>query len=150
MVVLTSLLAPEGSGVSVEQFFFTVAIILATAKLAGELAIRLGQPAVLGELIAGVAMGSSVLGVIPADGALHEVIGLLAEIGVVILLFEIGLETDLKEMFSVGGAAVLVALVGVVAPFAIGYGTWTLLTNHPGTDALFDGPTLNATGSNCG
>jgi Kef-type K+ transport system membrane component KefB len=143
--VFSTFLAPEGTGVSVEQFFFTIAIILAAAKLAGELASRVGQPAVLGELIAGVVMGSSVLGVIPADGALHDVIGLLAEIGVVILLFEIGLETDLKEMSRVGGAAVLVAMVGVVAPFALGYGTWTLLTNDAGTVAIFVGATLTAT-----
>lgn len=145
MVNLSLLTAPAAGAVSIEQFFFAIAIILAAAKLGGELAIRVGQPAVLGELIAGVLLGSSVLGVIPAEGDLHSVIGLLAEIGVVILLFEIGLETDLKEMFRVGGAAAAVALVGVVAPFALGYLTWLLVTGQGGTTAIFVGATLTAT-----
>jgi Kef-type K+ transport system membrane component KefB len=145
VVGVHALLAPEASGVSVEHFFFTLAIILAAAKLGGELAVRIGQPAVLGELITGVVLGSSVLAVIPASGSLHEVIGLFAEIGVVILLFEIGLETDLREMFRVGPAAVIVALVGVAAPFVLGYLTWTLLTADAGTVAVFVGATLTAT-----
>ena len=139
------LAAPTAGGLSVEQFLFAIAVILAAAKLAGELAIRIGQPAVLGELIAGVILGSSVLGVIPAEGSLHEVLALLAEIGVVILLFEIGLETDLREMFRVGRAAITVAMMGVVAPFALGYGTWLLLTGDGGTVAVFVCATLTAT-----
>lgn len=145
MVAGLAFAAPTGAGVSIEQFFFTLAIILAAAKLAGELAIRLGQPAILGELLAGVLLGSSVLGVIPATGDLHDTIGLLAEIGVVILLFEIGLETDLREMFRVGGSAITVALVGVIAPFLLGFGTWTLMTGDGGTVAIFVGATLTAT-----
>jgi Kef-type K+ transport system membrane component KefB len=144
MVNLFVIAAP-GGGVSIEQFFFVIAIILAAAKLGGELAIRVGQPAVLGELIFGVLLGSSALGVIPADGQLHDVIGLLAEIGVVILLFEIGLETDLREMFRVGGSAITVAFIGVVAPFALGYVTWLLITGDGGTVAIFVGATLTAT-----
>ena len=128
MVAGLAIAAPTDGGVSIEQFFFTLAIILAAAKLAGELAMRVGQPAILGELLAGVLLGSSVLGVIPATGDLHNILGLLAEIGVVILLFEIGLETDLREMFRVGGSAITVALVGVIAPFLLGFGTWTLMT----------------------
>ena len=142
---LSALLAPEAAGVSVEIFFFTIAIILTAAKLGGELASRVGQPAVLGELAAGVLLGSSVLNVIPATGPLHDIIGLFAEIGVVILLFEIGLETDLREMFRVGGAALSVAVVGVVAPFLLGYGTWMLLTSDAGNVAVFVGATLTAT-----
>ena len=143
--MIASLLAAPASGVGIEQFFFTLAIILFAAKLGGELANRIGQPAVLGELIAGVVLGSSMLGVIPAEGQLHDIIGIFAEIGVVILLFEIGLETDLREMFRVGGSALLVALVGVVAPFLLGYGTWTLMTGTGGSIAVFVGATLTAT-----
>ena len=139
------LAAPTTGGVSIEQFFFTIAIILVAAKVGGELAVRIGQPAVLGELVFGVLLGSSLLGSIPADGPLHEVIGLLAEIGVVILLFEIGLETDLREMFRVGRPAVMVAMVGVIAPFALGYITWMLITGDGGTVAVFVGATLTAT-----
>src|SRR5688572_17435214 len=87
------------------------------AKLLGELAERFGQPAVLGELLAGVLLGTSVLGLVHHD---EEVIHLLAELGVVLLLFEIGLETNLKRLMAVGSAALMVASVGVVVPFALG------------------------------
>ena len=139
------LAAPTTGGVSIEQFFFAIAIILVAAKIGGEVAVRVGQPAVLGELIFGVVLGASVIGAIPAEGPLHEVIGLLAEIGVVILLFEIGLETDLREMFRVGRPAIMVAMVGVIAPFALGYLTWMLMTGDGGTVAVFVGATLTAT-----
>src|SRR5690242_8545972 len=93
-----------------------VAIFVAT-KLLGELAQRLGQPAVLGELIAGVLLGRSVLGIVnPSD----PVLAALAEIGVIVLLFETGLHTELRSLVSVGSAATVVALAGVVLPFALG------------------------------
>ena len=89
-------------GVDVARFFLALAAILVAAKLLGELAERIGQPAVLGELVAGVLLGGSVLGIVPAGGAPGELIHVLAELGVLLLLFEIGLETDLREMFRVG------------------------------------------------
>ena len=89
-------------GLDVAQFFLALAAILVAAKLLGELAERVGQPAVLGELVAGVLLGGSVLGVVPSAGAAGEVMHVLAELGVLLLLFEIGLETDLREMFRVG------------------------------------------------
>lgn len=94
-----------------------IAIILAT-KLFGALAQRAGQPAVLGELIAGVILGGSVLGVIDPQG---PVIFALAELGVLILLFEIGLHTELASLIRVGGAAASVGVVGVALPFVGGY-----------------------------
>ena len=112
-------IAPAAVDVSVERFLLLLAVILVAAKLLGELAERIGQPAVVGELIAGVLLGPSVLGFVdPSMSSLH----LIAEIGVVLLLFGIGLETDLKRLLSVGGAAFTVAVVGVVLPFALGYG----------------------------
>ena len=84
---------------SIPGLFLTLAAILVAAKLLGELAERVGQPAVLGELLAGVLLGGSVLGIVPTTGATGEVVHVLAELGVVLLLFEIGLETDLREMF---------------------------------------------------
>lgn len=94
-----------------------VAILLAT-KLLGEGARRIGQPAVLGELVAGVLLGVSLFGVLdPGDPVIHA----LAELGVLILLFEIGLHTDLRSLIGVGSAAVTVGLVGVAIPFALGY-----------------------------
>jgi Kef-type K+ transport system membrane component KefB len=105
--------------------FLGLLVLLLAAKLLGALARRAGQPAVLGELLAGVLVGASLLGLVnlqdeadPRNDALH----LLAEVGVVILLFEIGLETDLRKLLQVGGPAALVASAGVVLPFALGYG----------------------------
>lgn len=93
--------------------------MLAAAKVLGDVCERVGQPAVLGELVAGVLLGPSLLGLVnPSD----PVITAFAEIGVIILLFQIGLETDLRKLASVGSAAAAVAVVGVVVPFALGYG----------------------------
>ncbi|MFI5210266.1 MAG: cation:proton antiporter [Gemmatimonadales bacterium] len=134
------------------QVFRTLAGILVGAKLLGELCERLGQPAVLGELLAGVILGPSVLNFVPTgDGFAAGTVELLAGLGVVLLLFEVGLETDLKAMFKVGPAAASVALIGVVLPFAGGYAFW-VLAPHPAEasptlvlTALFVGATLTAT-----
>lgn len=93
--------------------------ILAVAKLLGVVAQRVGQPAVVGELIAGVILGSSVLGIVDPT---NSVIQSLAELGVLVLLFEIGLHTDLRSLMRVKGEATTVALVGVALPFGLGYG----------------------------
>jgi Kef-type K+ transport system membrane component KefB len=137
--------------VDVARFFLALAAILVAAKLLGEIAERLGQPAVLGELVAGVLLGGSVLGIVPADGAAGDMIHVLAELGVLLLLFEIGLETDLREMFRVGPASLAVATVGVIVPFGLGYAYWAYLP-HPAsgeanltTAAIFVGATLTAT-----
>jgi len=100
-----------------------VALLIAT-KLLGVLAQRVGQPAVVGELIAGVILGGSVLGILdPRDPVLLS----LAELGVLILLFEIGLHTDVKSLVRVGSEALAVALAGVVLPFGFGYFAASLL-----------------------
>jgi Kef-type K+ transport system membrane component KefB len=125
----------------VPQFLGLLVVMLGAAKLLGALARWIGQPAVLGELVAGVLLGMSVGGLVdPKNDVLH----LLAELGVVILLFEIGLETDLRKLMRVGGAAAVVAIVGVVLPFVLGYGVcWMLgLGNLVGIVA---GATLTAT-----
>jgi Kef-type K+ transport system membrane component KefB len=105
-------------------FLGVLVLILGAAKLLGALARQIGQPAVLGELVAGVLLGASVLGVVDST---NHVLHLLAELGVVLLLFEIGLETDLRKLLEVGGTAAAVALVGVALPFALGYGVCRLL-----------------------
>ena len=144
-------LAGAAEGLDVARFFLVLAAILVAAKAFGELAERIGQPAVLGELLAGVLLGGSVLGIVPADGVEAELIHVLAELGVLLLLFEIGLETDLKEMFRVGPAALAVAMVGIVVPFAFGVSFW-LFAPHASsgsgdlvTAAIFIGATLTAT-----
>lgn len=117
-----------------------VALIIAT-KLFGGIAQRLGQPSVLGELIAGVILGGSVLGLLdPAD----PVIAAFAEIGVLVLLFQIGLHTDLKGLIKVGTNATVVASIGVAVPFALGF----FVTRALGIDtvpALVAGAALTAT-----
>src|SRR5919112_4266927 len=126
--------------------------MLVAAKLLGELAERAGQPAVLGELAAGVLLGGSVLGVVPPSGPAAEVVHVFAELGVALLLFEIGLETDLREMFRVGTASLAVATIGVIVPFALGFAYWAYVP-HAGsgggpdltTTAIFIGATLTAT-----
>ena len=138
----------------VARFLFVLAIMLLAGKLSGEMFERLGQPAVVGDLIAGVILGGSMLGIIPVapDDSLTEIIKLFAEIGVLILLFEIGLETDLKQMFRVGRGASSVALVGVALPFALGALFWLspfvpseMSVASRFTTAIYVGATLTAT-----
>lgn len=146
------LLAAGGEG-GLVNLLLVIATMLVVGKLLGEGAERLGLPSVLGELVAGVLLGASVFGVVPAgDASGAEMIRLLAELGVILLLFEVGLETDLKEMFKVGPASLAVAAVGVFVPFALGYVYWAFLP-HPATAdggdlrtvAIFVGATLTAT-----
>ena len=125
--------------------------MLVGAKVLGDLAERIGQPAVLGELLAGVLLGPSALGLLPAAGFDAEFIRVLGEVGVILLLFEIGLETDLREMTRVGTTSLAVAAVGVALPFALGFGYWAHLAPAAaaGGDrhlaAIFVGATLTAT-----
>src|SRR5262245_6996498 len=92
-----------------------VAVMLVVAKLAGEVFERFGQPAVLGELLGGIVLGNLIIfGFLAAEPLkTNETIASLAELGVIILLFEVGLESDLKEMIDVGWSSLLVAILGV-------------------------------------
>lgn len=123
------------------QLLGLLALMLGAAKLLGAAAKWIGQPAVLGELVAGIVLGVSVLGLVDPK---NEILHLLSEIGVVLLLFEIGLETDLGQLLRVGAASTVVAVVGVVLPFALGYGVarWLGLDNLV---AIVAGATLTAT-----
>ncbi len=114
---LPMLLAAPGGDSGFEHLLVVLVAVIAATKLFGELAQRIGQPAVLGELIAGVLLGGSVLGIFnPDDAVLHA----LSELGVLILLFQIGLHTDLRALAKVGSTALVAGLVGVVLPFAGG------------------------------
>jgi Kef-type K+ transport system membrane component KefB len=125
----------------VGQFLVSLIAIFAAAKLFGELAERVRQPAVLGELLGGVLVGVSGLHLVdPGDQTIH----LLAELGVIMLLFHIGLETDLKKLIQVGGSATVVALVGVALPFAGGFALGYLLGFRIMVAALL-GASLTAT-----
>jgi Kef-type K+ transport system membrane component KefB len=131
------------------HFVAALIALLGTAKLLGALLQRFGQPAVLGELIAGVLLGPSVLGALlswdwPYTPPLSETFQLLSEFGVLLLLFTIGLETNLEELLAVAGASTVVAVVGVVLPFALGFGVSRLL-GQSFLVATVAGATLTAT-----
>src|SRR5687768_6648856 len=97
-----------------------LALILFAAKLGGDLAIRIGQPSVLGELLMGVLLGNvGLLGFHELDILKTDAsIDMLARLGVLILLFEVGLESTVAQMLKVGASSFLVATLGVAAPFA--------------------------------
>jgi len=125
-----------------------LALILVAAKLGGEAATRVGQPAVLGELLAGVALGNA--GLLGAGGLeamkTDPALDLLSRLGVLLLLFEVGLGSTVREMLRVGPSALLVAVLGVAAPFALGWGVGFLLVPAAGPYVhAFLGAALSAT-----
>lgn len=148
MPLLYSQAAGSGDHGAYALTFLWIAVLLIAAKLSG-LIEKLGQPSVLGELLIGVVLGNlALVGISIFDPiTLDPVIVFLAELGVVILLFQIGLESNIKEMTKVGFPAVLVAITGVVVPFALGaYIVGPMLM--PGLDPntyLFLGAALTAT-----
>src|ERR1043165_4483193 len=124
------------------------AVLLVIAQLMGEGVERLGQPAVLGELVAGILLGNLVIfGFTQAESLkTNETIAALAELGVIILLFEVGLESDLKEMMEGGWASLLVAVLGVIAPFFLGWAVSAyFIPDEPRLAHIFIGATLCAT-----
>src|SRR5688572_21615901 len=136
----------DASGVA--DVLLGLAIILIAAKAGGELFERLKQPAVLGELAVGVVIGNLHLaGLTGLDFLRGEhVLDILAEIGIILLLFEIGLESTVPQMLRVGGSALLVAVIGVVVPSILGYGAARLFfPSESGFAHLFVGAILCAT-----
>jgi Kef-type K+ transport system membrane component KefB len=126
------LLAVAGAGQdsdAVPAVLLALAFAVVCAKLAGELFVRLGQPAVLGELLVGILAGNAALlgGPDLATLASDQTLPVLAELGAVLLLFHVGLESTPREMMAVGGRATLVAVVGVVTPMLLGFGVGELL-----------------------
>jgi Kef-type K+ transport system membrane component KefB len=114
---------------AIPAVLLALAFAIVCAKLAGELFLRLGQPAVLGELLVGIAAGNAALFGGPDLAALAsgETLTVLAELGAVLLLFHVGLESTPTEMMAVGGRATLVAVVGVVTPMLLGFGVGELM-----------------------
>ena len=122
-------------------------VVLMAAKLGGDLFERIGQPPVLGELIFGIVIGNlHLIGIHVLDGfAGNLTLEILAEIGVIILLFEIGLESTVSEMMNVGVTSFLVALFGVTVPFFLGWGVGAWLLPHESIYVhIFLGATLTA------
>ena len=147
---MTPALASEGveHGDPVAPVVFALALLLIVAKFGGDLATRLGQPAVLGELIIGVLIGNlSLIGIPGFEWIEQDVfIDMLSRLGVLILLFEVGLESDIGPMLKVGVSSFIVAILGVIAPFALGWGVgmWLLPQSSYYVHA-FLGATLCAT-----
>lgn len=140
-------LASGGHGLSAEVWLLLAGIVVA-AKVGGEIAVRLNQPPVLGELLAGIILGNlSLLGVTTFDNVTSlPAFEFAAELGVVLLLFSVGIESTVTQMRQVAPVSGLVAIVGVVAPMLLGAGTSRLLLpDAPITLHLFIGATLCAT-----
>lgn len=115
-------------------------IVFGSAKLMGEIFVKLRQPSLVGEIVAGAIIGPSVLGWIAPNDTLKA----LSDLGVMFLLFDVGLQVKARELLKVGGTATLVATIGVIVPFIAG---WAILRawGAPQTEAVFVGASLVAT-----
>jgi len=125
----------------VHNFFLILFLILVTARILGELFARLGIPSVLGELSAGILLGVSGFGLIEVN----DILKVLAEIGILLLLFEIGLDTDIQRLKEAGPKAIIVALFGAVFPFTISAIVAYYVFDLTLVVSLFIGGTMTAT-----
>lgn len=125
----------------VHIFFLQLMGILLTARLFAEVAVRLAMPSVIGELLAGIVLGPSLLGWLNPSATIE----LLAQIGIILLLFEVGLETDVRRLLRAGDKSLIVALGGFIAPFVLGFALSYGILDLPLLPALFLGGTLTAT-----
>ncbi|HEX9775544.1 MAG TPA: cation:proton antiporter [Actinomycetota bacterium] len=137
------LLAAEAE-IDIPHVLVVLLIAFTSARVAGELAERLGQPAVVGELAVGLLIGPSVLGWIPLTGSSGDVLEILAELGVIVLLFQVGLETEPAALKAVGRQATAVGVLGIVFPFVGGFGV-SLMFGETGAQAAFVATALVAT-----
>lgn len=123
------------------SFFLSLLAILLSARILAELAVRLKFPSVIGELAAGIILGPSLLGWLEPN----EVIKLLAEIGIILLLFQVGLETDVRRLATTGRESFIVAMGGFFFPFLFGFSLSYLIFDLSLLVALFIGGTMTAT-----
>ncbi len=175
LLPLATEVSAENGSLVLAAVLLNLVVIYLASKLGGELSNRFGFPPVLGELVGGVIVGVSALHLIvfpdkdptgstslimqflQLTGGLSpeatpqvfasasEVVSVLAELGVIILLFEVGMESDLRELVKVGGMATLVAVVGVTVPFVLGTVGAILIFHVPNIPAIFAGAALTAT-----
>jgi Kef-type K+ transport system membrane component KefB len=131
---------PLAAATGVADVLLDLFLVLLAAKLGDELFKRLRQPALVGEILAGVFIGPSVFGLVEPTESLE----VFAELGVVFLLFWVGLETRLSDMKEVGGVASRVGVLGVAAPFAAGFAAGSVLGEDTET-SVFIGAALVAT-----
>jgi Kef-type K+ transport system membrane component KefB len=174
-IPLLATVEPENSPLVLSGVLLSLVVIYLASKLGAEVAIKFDFPPVLGELVAGVIVGVSALhlivfpeaGLSASDSGImtvlqsinhlspatitsvfesqSEVISVLAEVGVIILLFEIGLESDIRQLKEVGVQAVVVACVGVAVPFAAGTAGLMIFFHTAAIPAIFAGAALTAT-----
>ena len=127
--------------IPVHDFFLILAIILLSAKIFGEIFAYLKLPTVIGEVFAGLIIGPSFLGIVETNFILK----ILAEIGIILLLFEVGLETDMDKLKKAGLKAFIVAVAGAFFPFVLGAAVSYYIFNLPIVVSLFIGGALTAT-----
>ena len=127
-------------GANAAEIPLALLLVFVSAKLSAEIFQRLGQPGIVGEIFAGVLIGPQVLHWM----APNDVLRILADLGVMFLLFRVGLEVKASELMQVGGTAMVVAAVGVVVPFAMGWGI-SRLWGEPRLEAIFTGAAMVAT-----
>lgn len=134
---LAFLLAGTSAGV---QLPLLLLVVFGTAKLFANICERLGQPGIVGEIAAGIVLGPSVLGWVRPN----EILTALAEMGVIFLLFRVGLEVKASDLLRVGGTALLIAILGVALPFGLGWAAMSW-TGGSSAEAIFVGAALTAT-----
>lgn len=134
------LVVPSASAVETAKFLFTIVLVLLSVKLAGDLSIRFGQPSVFGKLLVGLIIGPSFLGWIQQTPLLTE----LAELGVLMLMFIAGLETDLVEFMKTARGALVAAVLGVIVPLIAGFALASVY-GYSWAQSLFVGTILVAT-----
>lgn len=122
-------------------FFLQLLLILIISRLLAELAVRLHMPGVIGELTAGVLLGPSIFGWVEPSATIQ----LLAEVGIILLLFKVGIETDIRRLIGAGRQSLTVALGGFMMPLICGFALGYWLFGLPGLVSLFIGGTLTAT-----
>lgn len=128
------------TGAEATRVPYAMLLVFGSAKLLAELFERLRQPAIVGEILAGILIGPAVLDLIRPD----ELLTALADLGVMFLLFRVGLEVRSSELMKVGGTALAVAVIGVIVPFVLGWGILRLW-GEPQIEAIFTGAAMVAT-----
>ncbi|WP_456392210.1 cation:proton antiporter [Persephonella sp.] len=123
------------------EFILDLFLILISARIFAEIFSYLKMPPVLGEVFAGILLGPSLLGFVEVN----DIIKIIAEIGIILLLFEVGLETDLKKLQKEGTKSVIVALFGAIVPFSLGFAIAYYIFDLSLIVSLFIGGTLTAT-----
>jgi len=145
-----ALAAVEGGHPAFGPILFSLGILIVMAKFAGMLSERLGQPSILGELLVGILLGNAASSLLTGGGVAfvrsEPTLQVLAEMGVLILLFDVGLEVNLRALMRIGPSAILVGCIGVAAPLALGWAVaaWQL-PESPTLTHAFIGATLSAT-----